>query len=219
MKREVSLDEISDGKLYSSNDLAKADCQGCVGCSSCCSGMGTSIVLDPLDVYRLSANLNYTFEGMLNEKLELNIVDGMILPNLRMAGEKESCAFLNGEGRCSIHSFRPGICRLFPLGRFYENGGFKYFLQVHECPKANKTKVKIKKWLDMPELKKYEEFTVNWHYFLLDAQEKIADEPESMKEISMYVLNQFYVKAFQSAEDFYTEFTKRLEEAKQILGI
>lgn len=219
MKREVSLDEISDGKLYSSNDLAKADCQGCVGCSACCSGMGTSIVLDPLDVYRLSANLNYTFEGMLNEKLELNIVDGMILPNLRMAGEKESCVFLNGEGRCSIHSFRPGICRLFPLGRFYENGGFKYFLRVHECPKANKTKVKIKKWLDMPELKKYEEFTVNWHYFLLDAQEKIADEPESMKEISMYVLNQFYVKAFQSAEDFYTEFTKRLEEAKQILGI
>lgn len=219
MKREVSLDEISDGKLYSSNDLAKADCQGCVGCSACCSGMGTSIVLDPLDVYRLSANLNYTFEGMLNDKLELNIVDGMILPNLRMAGEKESCVFLNGEGRCSIHSFRPGICRLFPLGRFYENGGFKYFLQVHECPKANKTKVKIKKWLDMPELKKYEEFTVNWHYFLLDAQEKIADEPESMKEISMYVLNQFYVKAFQSAEDFYTEFTKRLEEAKQILGI
>lgn len=219
MKREVSLDEISDGKLYSSNDLAKADCQGCVGCSACCSGMGTSIVLDPLDVYRLSANLNYTFEGMLNDKLELNIVDGMILPNLRMAGEKESCVFLNGEGRCSIHSFRPGICRLFPLGRFYENGGFKYFLQVHECPKANRTKVKIKKWLDMPELKKYEEFTVNWHYFLLDAQEKIADEPESMKEISMYVLNQFYVKAFQSAEDFYTEFTKRLEEAKQILGI
>lgn len=219
MKREVSLDEISDGKLYSSNDLAKADCQGCVGCSACCSGMGTSIVLDPLDVYRLSANLNYTFEGMLNDKLELNIVDGMILPNLRMAGEKESCVFLNREGRCSIHSFRPGICRLFPLGRFYENGGFKYFLQVHECPKANKTKVKIKKWLDMPELKKYEEFTVNWHYFLLDAQEKIADEPESMKEISMYVLNQFYVKTFQSAEDFYTEFTKRLEEAKQILGI
>lgn len=219
MKREVSLDEISDGKLYSSNDMAKADCQGCVGCSACCSGMGTSIVLDPLDVYRLSANLNYTFEGMLNDKLELNIVDGMILPNLRMAGEKESCVFLNGEGRCSIHSFRPGICRLFPLGRFYENGGFKYFLQVHECPKANKTKVKIKKWLDMPELKKYEEFTVNWHYFLLDVQEKIADEPESMKEISMYVLNQFYVKAYQSTEDFYTEFIKRLEEAKQILGV
>lgn len=219
MKREVSLDEISDGRLYSSNDMAKADCQGCVGCSACCSGMGTSIVLDPLDVYRLTSNLNYTFEGMLNEKLELNIVDGLILPNLRMTGEKESCVFLNEEGRCSIHPFRPGICRLFPLGRFYENGGFKYFLQIHECPKENKTKVKIKKWLDMPELKKYEEFTVNWHYFLLDVQGKIADDPESMKEISMYVLNQFYVKAYQFTEDFYTEFTKRLEEAKHSLGI
>ena len=33
--------------------------------------------------------------------------------------------FLNEQGRCSIHDSRPGFCRLFPLGRFYENGGFR----------------------------------------------------------------------------------------------
>ena len=48
-----------------------------------------------------------------------------------MNNEKEACYFLNEEGRCSIHSFRPGICRLFPLGRFYEEEGFRYFLQIH----------------------------------------------------------------------------------------
>lgn len=215
MKRQVSLDEISDGKLYRSNDMVKADCGGCAGCFSCCHGMGTSIVLDPLDVYRLSSKLNLTFEGLLAEHVELNIADGMILPNLKMAGNEEKCTFLNADGRCSIHSFRPGICRLFPLGRYYENDGFRYFLQVHECPKENKTKVKVKKWLDMPNLKEYEAFVLKWHDLLIRLQEEIEKNPEEehVKEISMYLLNQFYVKNYSSEEQFYEEFEQRLKES------
>ena len=53
MRRDVSLEEISDGKLYGANDMVKADCQDCTGCSDCCQGMGDTLVLDPLDVYRL----------------------------------------------------------------------------------------------------------------------------------------------------------------------
>ena len=29
MRREQTLEEISDGKLYDSNDMVKADCQDC----------------------------------------------------------------------------------------------------------------------------------------------------------------------------------------------
>ena len=50
MKRQVTMEEISDGKLYTSNDLVKADCGDCEGCHACCTGMGSSIVLDPLDI-------------------------------------------------------------------------------------------------------------------------------------------------------------------------
>lgn len=53
MIREVDLQEISDGKLYTANDLVKAGCNDCAGCSACCRGMGNSIVLDPLDMHRL----------------------------------------------------------------------------------------------------------------------------------------------------------------------
>lgn len=59
------------------------------------------------------------FDTLLANYLELNVVDGMVLPNLKMAGEEEACLFLK-DGRCSIHGYRPGICRLFPLGRIYE---------------------------------------------------------------------------------------------------
>ena len=36
MKRKVDLNEISDGRLYSSGDMVKVDCHDCEGCSACC---------------------------------------------------------------------------------------------------------------------------------------------------------------------------------------
>ena len=172
MKRNIDINEISDGKLYGPNDMVKADCGDCKGCSDCCKGMGESIILDPYDIYRLTTGLGVTFEQLLGQKIDLNVYDGMILPHLKMVGEMEQCAFLNPEGRCSIHSIRPGICRLFPLGRYYENGGFQYFLQIHECKNENRTKVKVKKWIDTPDLKQNDEFILLWHDFVSEMQEK-----------------------------------------------
>lgn len=219
MKREINMDEISDGKLYTANDLVKADCNDCKGCSACCRGMGHSIVLDPLDIHRLTSGLGVTFEQLLADKIELNVVDGIILPNLKMSGKEEKCAFLNEEGRCSIHLIRPGICRLFPLGRFYENHSFKYFLQVHECKKENKTKVKVKKWVDTPELKTYEKYISDWHYFLLDVQEKLSSigNDELVKKIDMFILQYFFLQPYKVGEDFYSQFDTRFAEADKYI--
>lgn len=219
MIREVDLQEISDGKLYGLNDMVKADCQDCNGCSACCQGMGDSIILDPLDIYRLTANLNCSFEELLTDKVTLNIVDKMILPNLKMAEGSEHCAFLNKEGRCSIHKFRPGICRIFPLGRFYENNSFQYFLQIHECKKDNRTKIKVRKWIDTPDAKNYEQFIVEWHYFLKDMQKMLESKQNDhlMKEVGMYILKYFYLMPYDKDNDFYEQFRERLETAKEFV--
>lgn len=219
MKRNVSLEEISDGKLYEANDLVKADCGGCEGCSACCHGMGQSVVLDPLDVHRLVNGLGISLEQLLQDKLELNVVDGIILPNLRMKEADEACGFLDENGRCSVHSLRPGICRLFPLGRYYENDTFKYFLQVNECQKQNRVKVKVKKWIDTPQLKEYEKFVTDWHYFLNAIEELVANaEGDVPKNINMYLLQLFYMKPY-GENDFYEQFAMRIQEAKQTLGL
>ena len=218
MEREIDLKEISDGKLYSSSDMVKADCGDCKGCSACCQGMGSSILLDPYDIYRLSTGTGLSFEDLLKGRIELNMSDGLILPNLKMAGEKEACSFLNEEGRCSVHSFRPGFCRLFPLGRLYENGSFQYFLQIHECKKENRTKVKIRKWIDVPDFGKYEKFVSDWHYFAKEMGQKIkslgSEGQDKSKALCLYVLKKFYMEPFDASVDFYEQFNKRLEEAK-----
>ncbi|MDF2472714.1 MAG: hypothetical protein K0R21_496 [Anaerocolumna sp.] len=216
MERNVSLNEISDGKLYSRNDLVKADCHDCKGCFACCRGMGNSIILDPLDIYQLLMNLNKTFEELMIEKIELNMVDGIILPNLKMSGLDERCSFLNNEGRCSIHAFRPGFCRLFPLGRVYEDRDFKYFLQVNECKYENKTKIKVQKWINTPDIKKNEQFVRDWHYLLKDFQNilKSIQDDNQRKEICMYILKNFYLYPYDRNTDFYLQLKERLSAAK-----
>ena len=114
MRRNISLQEISDGKLYSSNDMVKADCHDCMGCSKCCRGMGNSIVLDPYDIYRLSNGLHISFQQMLQRYLELNVVDGLTLPNLKMKEDGKCCGFLDQNGReqyFEMGSYGIGITR------------------------------------------------------------------------------------------------------------
>lgn len=221
MKRNVTLEEISDGNLYEANDMVKADCQDCKGCSDCCQGMGDTVILDPLDVHRLCAGLKKLPEELLGSVLELGVTDGNILPHLAMKGTEERCVFLNTEGRCSIHDIRPGFCRLVPLGRYYTEDGFKYILQIHECKKKNRSKIKVKKWLDTPDLKQYEKFVLDWHNFLLDVQEVFYEtEDETLvKNLNMYVLSRFYYTPYKEEEDFYPQFYVRLEEAKKLLDL
>lgn len=216
MRKVENLEEISDGRIYELNDMVRAGCQDCKGCSDCCQGMGNSILLDPLDVFRIMKNERCTFDELLSGAVELNVVDGIILPNLKMSGEKEQCAYLNEEGRCSIHAYRPGICRLFPLGRCYGDHSFQYFLQTKECSRKNRTKVKVSKWIDTPDIQKNQEYIVAWHYFLKELELLLQKQTEQAvyKQINMYLLQLFFIMPYDTENDFYTQFYKRLEEAK-----
>jgi len=226
MERELNMAEVSDGKLYGLNDLVKVGCDDCKGCSDCCHGMGNSITLDPYDIYQLTLHLGKSFGQLLDESLELNVVDGIILPNLKMAGDEEACTYLNKEGRCSIHPFRPGICRLFPLGRIYEDGTFRYFLQVNECSRECRTKIKVKKWIDIPAAGRYERFIADWHYFLKDIQNAAMQQADredavrasKLKRVNLYLLQLFFVQPYLSEADFYEQFEQRMVQAKSFVA-
>ncbi|MDO5538691.1 MAG: YkgJ family cysteine cluster protein [Eubacteriales bacterium] len=218
MRREVLQSDLE--KLYTANDMVKAGCNGCAGCSDCCRGMGVSVVLDPLDVYRMCQGLKTDFNGLMKHGVELNPVDGLILPNLKMTGSEECCTFLNEEGRCSIHAFRPGVCRLFPLGRYYKDGTFRYFLQQQECRMQPRTKVKISKWIDTPELKKYEAYVLDWHNFQEEAQEllKQQNDDQLTKDFNMHLLQTFFITAW-GHEDFYAQFAGRMSQMRRLMKI
>ena len=202
MLREVTMEDISDGRIYELNDMVKCDTGDCKDCHKCCGGMGTSIVIDPYDVWRLKKELNLGFENLLQKSyIELNMVDGLILPNLKM-NEKDTCSFLDENGRCSIHAARPGICRIFPLGRVYDENGFKYFVQKGQCAKERSlAKTKVKKWIDTEDITINQKYILKWHNLIRAVGDKMIELKQSgrgemLNEIAMYILNEFFVKDF-----------------------
>ena len=220
MKREGDLSSLTDGKLYRSSDMARLGCNDCEGCFACCRGMGNSVVLDPYDVWRLEKGLGVPFAQMIGKHIMLSVVDGLILPSLNMENKTGACPFLNKEGRCSIHQFRPGICRLFPLGRYYHDGGFSYVMMTGECKKENRSKVKIEKWLGEPDIKSYEQFVLRWKEIQEQTREQIQKTVQGsgnteaaevamqqQKQISMLLLQKYYLTPF--GEDFFVGFGGR----------
>lgn len=94
-------------------------------------------MLDPYDVYRLTQKTGKSFNELINDKIEINIVDGIMLPNMRMNPDTNACGFLLSDNRCAIHDARPGVCRMFPLGRYWEDDThFKYILQKDSATKT-----------------------------------------------------------------------------------
>ena len=93
MRREVTLEEISDGRLYEANDMVKADCQDCKGCFDCCTGMGDSVVLDPLDVWRLSQGLHLSADQLLTGKSNLALQTGTFCRILRWRAQRNDAYF------------------------------------------------------------------------------------------------------------------------------
>ena len=219
MMREVDILDISDGHLYGLNDMVPVGCDDCKGCSACCHGMGDSILLDPLDIHRMTLGLHTSFDQMVDQQIELGMVDGLILPHLKLDGDDESCQFLNGEGRCSIHALRPGICRIFPLGRYYKDESFYYILQTGECVKQNRGLVKVRNWVDTPNILRYDKYISDWHYFIKDLGNQVASlTRQEAQMVCLYVLKLFFQKPYDMEEDFYGQFYKRLEDAEEVLA-
>ncbi|MBQ6679377.1 MAG: YkgJ family cysteine cluster protein [Lachnospiraceae bacterium] len=227
MIREISVNEISDGKRYSARDLVRLGCHGCQGCSDCCRDQGTMIILDPYDVFSLCKALQTDFQSLVRSGLiRIQIVDGISQPGLAVRpyyvfeeqdGRKrprrmDCCVFLNTEGRCSIHDTRPGICRLFPLARLYENDSFSYILQKDQCSQPDGSKIRIKNWLGIPELPRYEDFVLRYHR-LLQVIRPSAEEyqdAEYLRKLNFGFLKLFFMTPYHTKEDFYPQYDERV---------
>ena len=213
------LEEISDGKLYDIKDTVKADTCGCNGCSDCCCDVGDLVVLTPFDIYEMVNYLGVGFDELLGDKIELRENNKILLPYLKMQDDNKNCSFLNKEGRCTIHSKRPNICRLFPLGRVYNDDNFKYFLQVGNCPKENLKEVKVSEWIGIENYDDNKKFILEWYKFIkaLTFRLKFVRDEKELEEINQILLDSCY--RINIKEDFYSVFLKHLPEVKNRLGI
>nr|MBQ8252906.1 YkgJ family cysteine cluster protein [Lachnospiraceae bacterium] len=217
----MSIDLKTDGRFYEPEEMVRANCQDCIGCCDCCTGMGDTIVLDPYDVRMLKNNCGKTMEQLLQQGLlSLGMAGGLILPHIQMNPETDCCPFLSDEGRCSIHAYRPGICRLFPLGRNFEDGKLTYILLTDECKKQNRSKIKVSQWIGIKPAEKYHNFILEWHTFRKNLTALLAMSEEArIKEILMLVLKTFYYEEWLDEGDIFAVLSEKIKEMEKRLGM
>ncbi|WP_054742855.1 YkgJ family cysteine cluster protein [Cellulosilyticum ruminicola] len=218
---ERTLENISDGKLYDIEDMVNADTKGCNGCSACCHNVGDLVALTPFDAYEIKSYLDISFDELIGNKITLRENNKVLLPYLKMQGEENRCSFLDAQNRCAIHAHRPNICRLFPLGRVYENNNFKYFLQVGSCLKPTLSPVKVSEWIGIQHYEANKELILIWHQLIkaLAFRLKFVFDEKERQDIQNKLINAFYRIEVQEGEDFYAAFARVLPEAKRELGI
>ena len=213
--------DMSDSvRYYQLNDLARISSPACEGCGECCRGMGESIELDPYDSFQLAAGLNKPFADLINHEIALHSENGIILPHIAMKGGDDACSFLGEDGRCGIHSFRPGICRLYPLSRKYLDDGIRYFIQPNVCLGHSMVKVKIRSYLQIQDYSSYEGFKWDWFRFLKDAEDIAISntDPSLRTKLGLFILETFFLRPYSSGE-FYSIFNKRIKRARRCLGL
>ena len=204
-------------RLYGAQDMVRISSSSCAGCGACCRGMSDTIVPDPYDVWQMGLITGKTFEELMGAGIDLHVEEGVILPHLMMKKDTGGCYFLGEDGRCTIHAYRPGICRLFPLGRQYDEEKTSYFIVPEGCVKGGLSKVRIDKWLGIPDLPAYESFKAQWHSLVRLLKARIAAEPseEVRRNVNLYFVRVFFMAPYEdvsSAGAFYREAEDRSQK-------
>ena len=106
----------SDVVPLNGSDPIQLSC-GADGCPSNCCMNGPPIVLNPYEISRICKAAGMSYEDLL-DIVETDRVNGFPLV---MLPRDPSCHFWGAHG-CRIYKARPLACRLFPLGRVFENG-------------------------------------------------------------------------------------------------
>ncbi len=202
--------------MYKEHDRVNLACDGCLGKPSCCIDMGTSVVLNPYDMYQLSQSQEKSFHQLQGDLLSIAFVDGFVVPCMKMDELSKRCIALNEKGRCKIHADRPGICRLFPLGRKYEEKSIRYFMLENVCPCKAQESRKIKQWLEIANYPQQEQFLLTWHKFKKEVAHILANKEEAyIGQAQTYIMQFFFVKPYHKGT-FFEEFYQRIEEAREV---
>jgi hypothetical protein len=99
---------------------------------------------------------------------------------------------------------------MFPLGRIWnEDGTFDYFLQIHECPHLGGEKILISDWLGIDQIDSYEGFIKAWKEVSESIKLSSGSSDKALKSANMRLLNEYFIKPYDTKKDFYSQFYSR----------
>ena len=151
----------------------------CRTCGRCCKNRD-DILLTTRDLYNIAHTLGKTMEDVVKQYCKVHIGQHSRIPvvRLRPVGAEQVCPLLRDK-RCSVHTAKPVICALYPLGRailvHMPEDGVEwpekivptYVLQSNICGNRNHTHT-VRSWLEQFGIPVEDEFYVMWTKLLAE---------------------------------------------------
>lgn len=211
-------------KLLELPKLTKEDTVvfGCNECGKCCRER-EDILLTPIDLFKMAKYLQMPIQSFISKYCEHYMGGDSHMPLVRIKPReyRRSCP-LNDKGRCLVHSVKPVVCALYPLGRMLngETNEFTYFMQDVKCGNKRETRT-IREWLEQYNMLEEEAFTIEWQkqflQFCMEVMKLLPIVNQIMKDIVyMYIFTKLYIE-YDITEDFMKQFENNCYALKAML--
>ncbi len=205
----------------------------CKQCGKCCINR-EDILLNALDVYRLSKELQMKPLDMVNEYGETYIGESSRIPivRLRPRGSIKRCRFLK-DRKCSVHRAKPTVCAMFPVGRCIKmeksedgepditNAEIQFIINDHECG-TDETHT-VREWFAEFGIPLDDSFFKKWNQTIMEAGAimRRAEEkaPDSTVEVMWNLIYALLYLHYEIDQDFMPQFEKNAEDLLTVLHL
>ena len=150
----------------------------CTECGKCCKNRD-DILLNPYDLYRIASFLNVEMGQVIQDYCVWYVGQTSKLPVVAV-NIKGDCPFLE-DNRCRIHSAKPTVCALYPLGRAGTENGIRYIVQDVNCG-TDEEEHTVRSWLSGYGLEDSEVWFVEWQKTILPLTERMNAIAEKTSE-------------------------------------
>ncbi len=198
----------------------------CTMCGKCCIDRD-DILLNAKDIYNLTIALDMTTKEVIDKYCDYYIGENSRLPIVRLKpiGPMKRCPLLKGN-RCSVHSNKPIVCAMFPIGRAIkqelsdgEQTHIDYLFNDPHCGDRRKTHT-VREWFNSFGIPLEDEFFLKWQEVMKMLMRKVsAMEKVFLQSVMSIIWSAIYTCMYEHY-DRNKEFLPQFEEnTKKLLEL
>lgn len=204
----------------------------CKGCGSCCNrSVIRDIPLNGVDIYHIAKGLALKDTLPVLVKYCQDPYPGndskVPVRLLEFDDGTGNCKLLTKNGKCSVHTEKPTICALFPLGRMYvadkssKEAEIVYFAppQSEDLPCSNSLKSQtLRQWKDTFSIETRDEEMEAWSTLAQKISFLVREyDPYSSDSSNMaFILFDSMLYVFDTAEGIVPQIEKRLKQLPEV---
>lgn len=195
----------------------------CQACGACCRKRATPILMTGMDVFRVAQALNMKPMDVTSKYMRTYLGDDSHIPLFVLKERDDGSCSLLRKGKCSVHSKKPVVCAIYPLGRYlnYEDKSIQYFRQDNVCKAAEKGgKVwTLNEWLDAFGIRELDNMSRTWYSLMSGiARVMCKMEPNKVDPMMYALLAQILYWNYDISKKYEDEVALNMEYAKVVFN-